>query len=152
MKLFKKNPLFGVFVIPIIFDVVGTVLGQPKVYWASRYKVFNEAVPVYPLLQIHPLVFIVFCLGIWLPITYIIVKKLKEPFNVWAAMALFAGHAYNSVNWFRHIQYDMGIFAAKDQVSQAFGLIPMTIYILLIGFIASKSLMIYFPNRKIGVK
>lgn len=151
MKLLKENPLFGIFVIPIIFDVVGTVLGQPKAYWTNNFKVFNEAVPVYPLLQIHPLLFIIVCLGLWLPITYLLTKKLREPFNIWAAMALFAGHAYNSVSWFRHIQYyNLGIFATKDQLNQALGLIPMSIYIIFIGFVASKSLMIYFSNRKIG--
>lgn len=148
MKLFRKNPLFGVFVIPIIFDVVGTVLGQPTQYWTSHYKVFNEVVPVFPLLQIHPLLFIIVCLSLWLPITYFITLKLRKPLNLWAAMALFAGHSYNSVNWFRVTQHNLGIFAGKNQLDYALALIPMTIYIIAIGFMASKSLLAYFSKKQ----
>ena len=58
-KYFSANPLFLVFVVPIIVDVVGTVLGQPPEYWSSGGTVFNEAVPfIYLLLKIHPLLFI----------------------------------------------------------------------------------------------
>ena len=148
MKLFKKNPLFGVFVIPIIFDVVGTVLGQPSAYWTSHYKIIEEAVPVYPLLQINPLLFIVIAFVVWLPITYFLTLKLRKPLNIWATMALFAGHSYNSVNWLRVIQHNLGIFAGKNQLDYALALIPMAIYILVIGFIASKSLLIYFSKSK----
>lgn len=77
-KIFSRNPLFIVFAIPIVVDVVGTVLGQPKEYWTSGYKIFNEAVPIYPLLQIHPLLFIAFCLIVWLSFTYWLVLKLKN--------------------------------------------------------------------------
>jgi hypothetical protein len=34
-KLLKANPLFSVFAIPIVVDIVGTVLGQPPEYWTS---------------------------------------------------------------------------------------------------------------------
>jgi hypothetical protein len=76
-KLIKSNPLFFIFVTPIVGDVVGTVLGQPKNYWASHYQTINEAAPVYPLLQIHPLVFIVVTLGVWLSFTYFLINKLR---------------------------------------------------------------------------
>lgn len=146
MKILKRNPLFIVFAIPIIVDVVGTVLGQPKEYWVSGYKVFNEAVPIYPLLQIHPLLFIAFCLIVWLSFTYWLVLKLKKPLNIWGTMALLIGHGYNSVTWFRIDLYRAGLFASQDQFSQALSLIPMTIYILIIGWIASRGIINYFNN------
>jgi hypothetical protein len=145
--LLNKNPLFYIFVIPVIVDVVGTVLGQPPEYWSSNYKVFNEALPIYPLLQIHPLLFIIFCLGLWLPATYLLVKKLKYPLNTFATLALLIGHGYNSVNWLRVDLYRAGLFADQDQLSKALSLIPMTIYILLIAGIANKGFLNYFKNK-----
>lgn len=142
-KIFRANPLFFVFVIPIIVDVVGTVIGQPDEYWTSGYKVFNEAVPIYPLLQIHPLVFILVCLSIWLPFTYWLVKKLKSPLNLWAAMSLLIGHGYNSVTWLRWDLYKNGVFAGDDQLSKALGLIPMSMYILFVGWVAAYQLLRY---------
>lgn len=135
-----------VFVVPIVVDVVGTVLGQPKEYWTSGYKVFNEAVPIYPLLQIHPLLFIAVSLVVWLPFTYLLTLKLKSPLNIWATMALLIGHGTNSVTWFRTDLYRVGIFAGQDQFSKALSLIPMTIYILFITWIASRGLIGYFKK------
>ncbi len=147
-KLILNNPLFLVFALPIVVDVVGTVLGQPPEYWSSGYKVFNEAVPIYPLLQIHPLLFITFCLVVWLSFTYWLTKKLKEPLNIWATMSLLIGHGYNSVTWFRIDLYRAGLFAGQDQLSKALSLIPMTIYILFIGWVAMKGFFIYLEKRK----
>ncbi|PWU23464.1 hypothetical protein C5B42_02825 [Candidatus Cerribacteria bacterium 'Amazon FNV 2010 28 9'] len=147
-KIFHSNPLFTIFFIPVIVDVVGTVLGQPKEYWTSGYKVFNEAVPIYPLLQLHPLAFIIPSLLVWLTFTYWLTKKLKEPLNLWAAMALLVGHGYNSVTWFRLNLYRAGLFAGQDQLSKALSLIPMTIYILLIGWVAMRGVMAYIQQRK----
>ncbi len=148
-KLFQSNPLFLVFVIPIIVDVVGTVLGQPTEYWTSGGKVFNEAVPfIYILLQIHPLLFITICLAIWLPFTYWLTKKLKEPLNLWAAMSLLIGHGYNSVTWLRKDLYQVGLFTGEDQLSKALSLIPMTIYILFVGWLAMKGFTLYMGKNK----
>lgn len=147
-KIFQNNPLFTIFALPIVVDVVGTVLGQPLEYWTSGYQVFNEAVPIYPLLQIHPLLFIVFCLAVWLSFTYWLTKKLKEPLNVWATMALLIGHGYNSVFWLRTDLYRAGLFTGQDQLSKALSLIPVTIYILFAGWIASKGIMVYLEKRK----
>ncbi|HET7099285.1 MAG TPA: hypothetical protein VFI61_03575 [Patescibacteria group bacterium] len=146
-KLFKSNFLFTVFAIPIVVDIVGTVLGQPPEYWTSGYKVFNEAVPIYPLLTLHPLAFIVPCLVIWLSFTYWLTKKLKEPLNIFATMALLIGHGYNSVSWLRTDLYRAGLFTGQDQTSKALSLIPMTIYILFIGWVATKGLLKYFKNK-----
>lgn len=147
-KLILNNPLFLVFALPIIVDVVGTVLGQPPEYWSSGYQVFNEAVPIYPLLQIHPLLFIIFCLVVWLSFTYWLTKKLKEPLNIWATTSLLIGHGYNSVTWFRIDLYRAGLFAGQDQLSKALSLIPMTIYILFIGWMAMKGFLLYFDKRR----
>jgi hypothetical protein len=154
MKTFlNRNPLFTTFALLIIVDVVGTVLGQPPEYWTSGYQVFNEALPIFPLLQMHPLVFIGACLAVWLPITYWLVLKLKEPLNIWATMALILGHGYNSITWLRIDLYRAGVFAGQDQVSQALSLIPMTLYILLAGWIAAKGLLTYFDkSRNLGEK
>lgn len=146
-KILNKNPLFATFAILIIVDVVGTVLGQSPEYWSSGYKVFNEAVPIYPLLQIHPLVFIISCLIIWLPFTYWLVNKLKEPLNIWATMSLMIGHGYNSITWFRMSLYRAGVFDDPDQLSQALSLIPMSIYIFFVGWIAARGINIYFSKK-----
>lgn len=147
-KIFRSNPLFSVFVIPIIVDVVGTVLGQPPGYWTSGYKIFSEAAPIYPLLAFHPLVFIILTLIIWLTFTYWLTKKLKEPLNIFATMALLIGHGYNSVSWLRTDLYRLGFFAGQNQLSKALSLIPMTIYILFIGWIATKGVLLYFKRQK----
>lgn len=142
------NPLFLVFVLPIIVDVVGTVLGQPSEYWESGYKEFTEAVPfIYLLLQIHPLVFIIFCLIVWLTFTFWLVKRLKEPWNLWATMSLLIGHGYNSVHWLRVDLYRAGLFTGKDQVSYALSLIPMTLYILIAAWIAKEGILLYLRKR-----
>lgn len=143
-NLLKTNPLFTCFALLIIVDVVGTVLGQPPEYWSGGYQVFNEAVPIYPLLQIHPLLFIIPTLIVWLSFTYWLVKKLKEPLNIWATMALVIGHGYNSVTWFRIDLYRAGLFSGQDQVSQACSLIPMTLYVLFVGWIAARGILLYF--------
>lgn len=150
LKILKNNPLFLVFVIPIIVDVVGTVLGQPTEYWTSGGEVFNEAVPfIYLLLKASPLLFIFFCLITWLPFTYWLTKKLKEPLNIWATMSLLIGHGYNSVTWLRKDLYQAGLFTGKDQFSQALSLISMTVYILFVGWVAMKGFMFYLEKRKI---
>ncbi len=145
-SVLKTNPLFTVIVIPIIVDVVGTVTGQDSAYWRSNYQNINEAAPIYPLLQIHPLLFIFGTLTLWLPITYFLTKKLKEPYNLWATMALFAGHSYNSVHWLRVTQRNLEIWVSQDRLSITLSLIPMAIYILIIGYIASKGIKEYFKN------
>jgi|GEM_PF-2010994 len=148
-KILQSNPLFLVFVFPIIVDVVGTVLGQPSEYWSSGGKVFNEAVPfIYVLLQIHPLLFITICLAIWLPFTYWLTKKLKEPLNLWATMSLLIGHGYNSVTWLRKDLYQAGLFTGQDQFSKAMSLIPMTVYILFAGWLAMKGFMLYMEKNR----
>ncbi len=145
-KYLKRNPLFTVFLFPVVVDVIGTVLGQPKEYWTSGYKVFNEAVPIYPLMQIHPLLFIAFCLIVWLSFTYWLTLKLKKPLNLWATMALLVGHGYNSITWFRIDFYRAGLFAGQDQLSKALSLIPMTILVLFEGYLAARGLMNYFKE------
>ncbi len=146
-KLLRNNPLFTIFAAPVVVDVIGTVLGQPKDYWTSGFKIFSEAAPVYPLLQIHPFLFIAATLMVWLPFTYWLVVKLKKPLNVWATMALLVGHGYNSVSWLRTDLYRFGLFAGQDQLSKALSLIPMTIYILFIGWIATRGLFRYFKIK-----
>lgn len=130
--------------VPIVADVVGTVAGQDKKYWKSNYKEFEEAVPIAHLfLKTHPLVFIVGTLVFWLPTTYLMVTRLPEPLNLWAAMALFSGHSYNSVHWLRTTQKNLGIFKGKSRVSITLSLLPMTLYILIISYIAMRSLVNY---------
>lgn len=144
---FRKNPLFLIFLLPIVVDVVGTVFGQPPEYWTSGYQVFNEALPIYPLLQIHPLLFVIVCLGGWLSFTYWLTVKLREPFNIWATMSLLIGHGYNSVAWLRINQNQAGILSQTDQFTQSLSLLPMTVYILCIGFIATKGWLLYLEKR-----
>ena len=146
-KLLKENPLFEIFLLPAILDVVFTVVGQPKEYWTSGYKVFSEAAPVYIFLQIHPAVFIIVTLAIWLPFTYWLTKTLKSSFNVWAATALLLGHGYNSVAWLRIICRNLGIFNSPDQLSKGLSMVPMTIYIFLIAWFATKGFARYFSKK-----
>lgn len=142
----KHNPLFRTFSLPITVDVIGTVLGQPPAYWTSNYQVFSEALPIYPLLQLHPLVFITVCLGVWLPFTYWLVLKLKHPFNLWAAMALFVGHGYNSITWLRIDMVRAG-WIEQNQVSQALGLIPVILYVLLISWLATTGFLHTYKQK-----
>ncbi|OGM31518.1 hypothetical protein A2803_02160 [Candidatus Woesebacteria bacterium RIFCSPHIGHO2_01_FULL_44_21] len=139
------NYLFLVFLVPLIMDVVGTVTGQKKEYWSSKYKKYNEAVPFIDIiLGINPLLFILVCLVIWIPITYWLTHNLPHPLNLWASLALFAAHATNSTNWLRKTQWNLGIFTGKDKFSMALALIPIAIYLLFIGYIATWGLLQYF--------
>lgn len=147
-KIIKDNPLFSIFLLPAVLDVLFTVIGQPKEYWTSGYKVFSEAAPVYIFLQIHPIVFIVVTLVLWLPFTYWLTKKLKPPLNIWATTALLVGHGYNSIAWLRKICTSFGLFNTPDQLSKGLSMIPMTIYIFLIAWFASKGFINYFNNKK----
>ena len=122
-------------------------MGQPPEYWTGGYRVFSEALPIYPLLTFHPLAFVVVCLVIWLPFTYWLTKKLREPLNVFASLSLLIGHGYNSVSWLRIDLIRWGLFAKPDQLSRALSLIPMTAYILFIGWIATKGVLLYFRKR-----
>lgn len=72
--------------------------------------------------------------------------ETKKPLNIWATMALLIGHGYNSVTWLRIDLYRAGLFIGQDQTSKALSLIPMTIYILLIGWIASRGMINYFTT------
>ena len=142
-----NNPLFFVFLIPIIVDVLGTVTGQPREYWKSKYQKFEEAVPfAHLLLKTHPLLFIIGCLVIWLPATYFLTLYLPEPLNLWVAMSLFAAHSYNSIVWLRKTQRNLGIFVGKDRVSITLSLVPMTAYILIIGCVAVWGILEYFNS------
>ncbi len=133
------------FVVPLVFDVIGTVTGQEKSYWKTHFKEFKEAVPgAHILLKMHPLLFIVVCLALWLPVTYLLVKALPTPFNLWCAMALFGGHTYNSVHWLRSTQKTWGILTGKDRVSMTLSLIPMTVYIIAISAIATAGIYFFF--------
>ncbi len=147
-KLLKQNPLFYVFLFPLIVDVLGTVAGQPKEYWSSHYQVINEAAPVWPLLKIHPLLFILGTLLIWIPFTYFLTKKLKHPLNLWASLSLFAGHTYNSISWLRINQRRWNILPGPDNSAITLSLLPMTVYILTIGYIATISVQYYLKKRK----
>lgn len=126
-------------------DVVLTVAGQSKDYWKSKYKKYNEAVPfIDTILGINPLLFILVCFIIWLPVTYWLTLNMPHPLNLWAALALFAGHVTNSTNWLRKTQLNLGIFIGRDKLSMSLALIPMAIYLLFIGYIAAWSLLQYF--------
>lgn len=139
-----NNPLFLVFVVPLVMDVLLTVAGQPKDYWKSGFKKFNEAVPIIDIvLSINPLLFIVVCFVIWIPITYWLTLNLPHPLNLWTALALFAAHSTNSTNWLRKTQYNLGVFRGKDKFSMALALVPMAVYLLIIGYIATWSLLKY---------
>jgi hypothetical protein len=104
-------------------------------------------VPIYPLLQIHPLLFIIPTLTVWLSFTYWLTKKLKEPLNIWATLALVIGHGYNSVTWFRIDLYRAGLFTGQDQFSKALSLIPMTLYVLFTGWLAARGMLGYFRKN-----
>ena len=147
MKILNKNPLFLTFLIPAVVDIVGTVTGQNSSYWNSNYQNFNEVTPLFIFLQISPWLFILATLTIWLSFTYWLTKKLKEPYNLWAVYALFAGHSYNSVYWLRKTQANLGILTNNgDHLMAALSLIPMIVYILFIGFIAAKATLVYFKH------
>ncbi len=94
-----------------------------------------------------PLVFIIVTLVVWLTFTYWLTKKLKEPWNIYASVSLLIGHGYNSVAWLRTDLHRAGLFTGQDQLSKALSLIPMTVYIFFIGWIATKGFLQYFRGK-----
>lgn len=146
-RIFTTNPLFKVFFIPVIVDIVGTVTGQSSSYWSSNYQNINEAAPVFVFLQMSPWLFIVATLAIWLFFTYWLTKKLGSPYNLWITLTLFAGHSYNSVYWLRNTQKNLGILEfGSNHALSSLSLIPMFIYLFLIGWIAAKSILEYYKK------
>ena len=63
-------------------------------------------------------------------------------------MSLLIGHGYNSVTWLRKDLYQAGLFTGHDQFSKALSLIPMTVYILFVGWVAMKGFTLYVEKNK----
>lgn len=96
-KTIKSNSLFLAMLVPAIFDMSFTLLGQDAKYW-SNYKFVNEASPAWYILSIHPGMFILGSI-IWFAIWYWIYKRLKSPINIMLTVGFIAGHCYGAIGW-----------------------------------------------------
>lgn len=86
------------FIIPAIFDLIFTLLGQPQVYWRNYGAVAEGSPGGLFLLSIHPLAFIgVF--AVYLLLVSLVLKKWKNSYTYILGIALFAGHAWGSSSW-----------------------------------------------------
>lgn len=140
-----KNPLFLVFILPLLTDTTLTLLGQNQTYW-NNFKSANEMAPVYYLLKTHPAVFIAASL-IWYIFLYWLIKKLKYPLNLIVALSLMVGHTVGSQSWIKKMLYDSGIYVIGDRGSTNIAWLILVGYYVLVGTVAALSISKYFKNR-----
>lgn len=86
------------FIIPAIFDLIFTLLGQPQIYW-QNYKAVSEGSPGGQfLLSIHPVAFVA-AFVVYLILVSMILKKWKNSYTYILGIAFFVGHAWGSSSW-----------------------------------------------------
>jgi len=141
----RKNPLFFIFIFPIVLDTTLTLIGQDASYWRN-FKTANEMAPVYFILAYSPFIFIVGSL-LWYVFLYWLVKKLKEPLNLILALSLIVGHTVGSTSWIRKILFDTGIYIIGDRVSTTLAWVVLVGYFVLVGIIAGLSISSYVESR-----
>ena len=91
----------------MVFDLVFTILGQPKGYWGN-YSLVNEGSPLgFSLLSRTPFLFIVFFV-FYLVVVYFLLKKLPIIFSLPLAITLFIGHVWGSSTWLPILYRNIG--------------------------------------------
>jgi len=141
----RKNPLFFVFIFPIVLDTTLTLIGQDASYWRN-FKTANEMAPVYFILAFSPILFIIGSL-LWYIFLYWLVKKLKEPLNLILALTFMVGHTVGSSSWIRKILFDTGIYIIGDRASTTYSWVILVGYFVLVGVIGGLSISYYIKHR-----
>lgn len=143
-KVFKKNPLFFSFLLPMLTDGIMTLVGQNPSYW-TNYQSANEMSPAYFFMAAHPLLFI---LGgiIWFVGLYWLFLKLKYPLNLMLACTFIAGNTWGSISWITKMMKDYGFLISTDRFTILFSWTVLVLYFLVIGVFAGLSISQYINN------
>ena len=144
--MIKKNPFFFAFLFPAITDGITTILGQNTVYWSSQ-KIVNEASPAYYFLLASPWVFILGSI-VWFSFWYCLLKKLKEPFNLFLMFLFIAGHSWGSGGWIMKIFKQSGVYTTDNQLSIMFAWSMLILYFILVAAIATHCLRLHVRTNK----
>ena len=141
----RKNPLFFVFIFPIVLDTTLTLIGQDASYWRN-FKTANEMAPVYLILAYSPILFIVGSL-LWYIFLYWLVKKLREPLNLILALSLIVGHTVGSSSWIRKMLIESGTYLIGDRTSMTYSWLILVGYFMLVGIIGGLAVNSYIKDR-----
>ncbi|OGM14266.1 hypothetical protein A2V80_00670 [Candidatus Woesebacteria bacterium RBG_16_39_8b] len=141
----RKNPLFFVFIFPIVLDTTLTLIGQDASYWRN-FKTANEMAPVYFILAYSPILFIVGSL-LWYIFLYWLVKKLREPLNLILALSLIVGHTVGSSSWIRKMLIESGTYLIGDRTSMTYSWLILVGYFMLVGIIGGLAVNSYIKDR-----
>ena len=141
----RKNPLFFVFIFPIVLDTTLTLIGQDASYWRN-FKTANEMAPVYFILAYSPIVFIIGSF-FWYVFLYWLVKKLKEPLNLILALSLIVGHTVGSTSWIRKMLIESGTYLIGDRTSMTYSWLILVGYFMLVGIIGGLAVNSYIKDR-----
>jgi len=131
-KLIKPNPLFFAFFFPALTDAVVTLIGQGKNYLQNPATA-TDASPAYYFLVASPWLFISGSV-IWFIFWYWLIKKLKEPLNLFFMFFFISAHSWGSSSW---------IIKMLGKSSY----ILLIIYFSLISLIATFCFKIYERNK-----
>lgn len=144
--LFKANPLYFSFLLPMIMDGLTTLVGQDGSYWLN-FKSANEMSPAYFIMAAHPFFFILGAV-VWFIGLYWVFKKLKHPINLVIACGFLAGNTWGSTSWMTRMMKNYGLLITTDRISILTAWTILIVYFLLIGICASLSISQYFRKQK----
>lgn len=98
-SLLKSKRL--IFILSVLFpmglDGIFTLIGQPRGYWKD-FTIVNEVSPARILLQIHPLLFLIFGI-IYAIIILFLLLKLPWKFALPVGIVTYTGHVWGSSTW-----------------------------------------------------
>lgn len=145
INIFKHNPLYFSFFLPMAMDGITTLVGQDPSYWLN-YKSANELSPAYFIMAAHPFFFILGAI-IWFVGLYWIFKKLRHPINLIIACGFIAGNTWGSTSWITSMMKKTGLLMATNRSSILFTWVILVFYFSIIGICAGLSIAQYFKNK-----
>lgn len=144
-SLFRKNPLFFSFLLPMFTDGLMTLIGQSPSYWRN-FRTANEMSPAYFFMAAHP-IFFIFGAVIWFVLLYFLFRKLKNPYNLILSCIFIAGNTWGSTSWITKLMKESGFLITTDRISIILSWVILVIYFTLIGTIAGLSFSQYFKRK-----
>lgn len=141
-----KNPLFYVFVVPMLADAILTLWGQPATYWVQN-NMANEASPVFLLLKVSPYLVIIGNI-VWFRLVYLLIRALKEPLNLFLTFAFLLCNSWGSSQWILKLLREQTFYNPGDRNSITLVWAIIVCYFLLIAAISTYSFHIYTLSKK----
>lgn len=141
----RRNPLFFAFFLPALMDGVVTLWGQGQQYWNTGRGI-NEASPAYYFLLVSPWLFLSGSV-IWFIFWYWLIKKLKEPYNLFLMFLFIVGHSWGSSSWIMKLLKDNDFYTLNNQLSIVFCWGLLILYFFLISVVATYCLRIYLDSK-----